>query len=189
MKIAHGVTAHRDNGDVRRRARLILPALGVVLCAGALIACSSSSTFTGTPSAAAPPAATSAAAPSSVTPTSTVSGGDSAGDQQLCQSRDRLKASIGELTNPALLTGGADEIKTALAQVQADLQGLVAAGQQAYGPQIDALQSSLTSVQTAVVQLGNGGGAENLLAVGSAVTATGSAASELFTALAAACGA
>ncbi len=185
MRVAQHVASERTNGHLRQRAGRVMPAFGVLLCAGVLVACSSTSTSTGTT------AATPAAATSSVTAASsaTAASGATAGNEQLCQSRDQLKASITALTNPALLTGGADGIKTALAQVQTDLQSLVASGQQDYQPQIDALQSSLKSVETAVGQLGNGGGAENLLAVGSAVTATGSAATELFTALTAACGA
>ncbi len=156
-----------------------VPALGLVLCAGALIACSSSSP-TGTP--ASTPTSSAAVA------TSPASGSYPADKAALCQARDQLKTSIAALTNPALLTGGAEGIKAALTQVQTDLQGVLAAGKQDYQAQIDALQSSLTSVQTAAGQLGNGGGAQTLLAVGSAISATGTAASSLFNELTAACG-
>ena len=167
--------SHNDGFRFRRTAA----AAGLTLCAGALIACSST-----TPTAT--PATSSAAA--SVAASSAVTGSYPADKAQLCQARDQLKISITALNNPALLTAGTDGIKTALQQVQTSLTALVAAGKQDYQPQIDAVQTSLKDVETAVGKLGNGGGAQNLLAVGSAVSATGTSTSALFKELTAACG-
>ena len=166
--------------DQRFRAGRILPAVGLVLCAGALIACSST-TATTTGTTAASSSSVAVASPGAAT-------SYPAGKEQLCQARDQLKISVTALTSPALLTGGAEGIKTALAQVQTDLQGLLAAGKQDYQPQIEAVQSSLKDVETAVGQLANGGGAQNMLAAGSAISATGTSAAALFKELTTACG-
>ena len=167
------------------RAR-VLPALGLALCAGALVACTSGSP-TGT--TAATPTSSAAATTSTAAATAAATSGSYPADKaELCQARDQLKTSITALTSPALLTGGTDGITTALTQVQTDLQGVLAAGKQDSQAQIDALQSSLTNVQTAVGQLADGGGAQNLVAVGSAISATGTASAALFNELITACG-
>ena len=110
-----------------------------------------------------------------------------AGKQALCQARDELKTSIAALTNPTLLVGGTDAIKAAVGQVQSDLNAVVAAGKQDYEPQVTAMQSSLTALQTAVGNLGTGSATQTMPAVATAIATTGTAAATLFTQLKAAC--
>lgn len=150
----------------------------VVVLTLALTACSSNSptvTTTSTPT------------PSSAAEDSTASSYP-AGKEEVCQARDGLTASMAALTDPALLTGGADGIKSALGQVQTSLTALAAAGKADYAPQIDALQSSLAEVQTALGDVGSGNVSTNLVAVGTAIGSAGSAASDLFSQLTTACG-
>ena len=131
---------------------------------------------------------------SSSTATSGASGGGStattypAGKEQACQARDKLKTSLAALTNPSLLTGGASGIKSAIDTVQTDLNNLARASKQDYKPQVDALQSALKQLQTAVGNLGNGNGVQNLQAVGTQIGNVGSAAGDLLSQLQAACG-
>ena len=109
--------------------------------------------------------------------------------QQVCQARDQLTTSIAALTTSSLLTGGTAAIKAAVDQVQTDLNAVAAAGKQDYQPQVTTLQSSLQQLQTAVGNLGSGGGAaQDLKTVGTAITATTTAAGGLFTQLKTACG-
>ena len=109
--------------------------------------------------------------------------------QQICQARDQLTTSIAALTTPSLLTGGTAAIKTAVGQVQTDLTAVAAASKQDYQPQVTALQSSLQQLETAVGNLGSGGGAaQDLKTVATAIAATATAAGDLFTQLKTACG-
>ena len=144
----------------------------------------------GCSSSTSPSTSSSSAAPSSSASSSAASGSTSypAGKEQICQARDQLKTSIDALTKPALLLGGTDAIKAAVTQVQTDVNSVVAAGKQDYAPQVNALQTSVDSLQTAVGNQGSGGVAANMQAVGTAIAATGTAAADLFTQLKAACG-
>jgi len=137
-----------------------------------------------------PSTSSSSAASSSSASSSASSGSTSypAGKEEICGARDQLKTSIDALTKPALLLGGTDAIKAAVTQVQTDVSAVVAAGKQDYAPQVNALQTSVESLQTAVGNLGSGSVATNMQAVGSAIATTGMAASDLFTQLKAACG-
>ena len=85
----------------------------------------SSSTSPSTSSAASSTAASSA---SSSAPSASASTTYPAGKQTLCQARDQLQTSVTALTNPTLLAGGTDAIKSAVGQVQTDLYAVVAAG-------------------------------------------------------------
>ena len=135
-------------------------------------------------------ATSSSAASSSASSSAPLASGSTiypAGKEALCQARDELKASVAALTNPTLLAGGTDAIKAAVGQVQSDLTAVVAAGKQEYEPQVTAMQSSLTALQTAAGNLGTGSVTQTLQAVATAIAATGTAAATLFTQLKAAC--
>ncbi len=153
----------------------------------ALIVAGCSSGSTSTTSSAASSSSSSSAAASASASKGSAQESYPAGKEQVCQARDQLKTSLAALTNPSLLLGGTAGIKTAVTQVQTDLDAVAAAGKQDYGPQITAVQTSLTELETAVTNLGNGGGAENLTAVGTAIAATGTSAGALFTQLQAGC--
>jgi len=162
--------------------RVAMASAVAVTLAVVLAGCSSSNTS--------PSTSSSSAASSSSASSSASSGSTSypAGKEEICGARDQLKTSIDALTKPALLLGGTDAIKAAVTQVQTDVSAVVAAGKQDYAPQVNALQTSVESLQTAVGNLGSGSVATNMQAVGSAIATTGMAASDLFTQLKAACG-
>jgi hypothetical protein len=152
--------------------------VGAVVALLAVIgtACSSSTT---------PSTTTSAATSAAASPTA-ASG--PAGKEQICAARDQLKTSVAALVNPALLTGGTTGIKAAVDNVQSDLDAVKKAGKQDYATDVDALQSALQQLQTAVGKLGNGNATDNLQAVGTAIASTGTAAEALITKLNTACG-
>jgi hypothetical protein len=161
--------------------------VGVVAGMLAVAGCSSStgpSSTTSTTSSASAAASSTASAKAG----SSSSASYPAGKEQVCAARDDLQASISALTDPSLLLGGTAGIKTAVDQVQTDLNAVAAAGKQDYQPQVTAVQSALQQLETAVGQLGNGSASENMTAIGSAIAATGTAAGALFTQLKTACG-
>jgi len=162
----------------QRRSRVPAVAFGAVvaLLLATGTACSSSTTTSPTTAA-----ATSAAA-------SPTAASGPAGKEQICAARDQLQTSVGALINPALLTGGTAAIKGAVDKVQSDLDAVKTAGKQDYATEVDALQTSLQQLQTAVGKMGDGNAASNLQAVGTAIAATGTAAEALLTKLTAACG-
>ena len=110
-----------------------------------------------------------------------------AGKEQICHARDQLRTSITNLTDQKLLTAGTTAIKASVDQVQTDFDAVKVAGKQDYQAQVSDMQDALQQLQTAVDDLGNGETASNLRAVGTAVTATGAAAEDLFTQLKTAC--
>ena len=110
------------------------------------------------------------------------------GKEQVCQARDQLKSSVTALTKPALLAGGATSIKAAADKVKSDLTDLKAAAKDDYKPQVDAVQTSVDDLESAVGALGDGNVSQNLQAVGTAIAAVGTSTSDLFTQLKTACG-
>jgi len=178
-------TANHDTSAAgRSRARgsgvvAIVAALAFIV-AGCSNSSTSSSSGAASPSAAA--TSTSASATKSSAPASYP-----AGKEQVCEARDQLKTSLAALTTPSLLLGGTAGIQAAVKQVQTDLDAVATAGKQDYAPQVKAVQTALTELQTAVTNLGNGGGTENLTAVGTAIAATGTSAGALFTQLQTGC--
>ena len=125
--------------------------------------------------------------PTTATPTTTVTTYP-AGKEQVCQARDKLKSSLAALTNPSLLTGGKSGIKSAVDMVQSDLTAVAHAAKHDYKPKLDALQTALKQLQTAVDNLGNGNAAQNLQAVATQIGNVGSAASALLAKLQTDCG-
>jgi hypothetical protein len=111
-----------------------------------------------------------------------------AGKEQVCQARDQLKTSLAALTNPIILAGGTSGIKAAVNKVQSDLTALADASKQDYKPQVDAMQASVTQLQTAVGTVGSNNASQNLQAVGSAIATVGTSANDLFTKLKSTCG-
>jgi hypothetical protein len=149
--------------------------LGVAIAALAVAGCSSKSGST-------------AASTTSTTAQPATSSTYPAGKEAVCQARDQLKTSITALTKPALLTGGSAAIKTAVDQVQTDLDGLKSAAKTDYQPQVDALQTSVKQLQTDAGNLGNGSIGQNLTTVGTDIAAVGTASTDLFTQLKTSCG-
>ena len=123
---------------------------------------------------------------SSAASSGTISG--AAGKEQVCAARNDLQSSVAALTSTSLLSGGTTAIKAAVDQVQTDLDALSAAAKNDYGPQVDATQSALKQLQTAVSAMGDGNTADYLTALGTSIAATGAAAQDLFAQLQAVCG-
>ncbi len=107
---------------------------------------------------------------------------------QLCQARDQFQTSAGQLTDPALLSQGASAIGAAVDKMQNDLDALVTAARPELRPQIDAVQTSLEELRTAVGNLGSGDVAENLRNVTSAAAKVGSSSTQLLSELNTICG-
>ena len=168
---------HRAQAGTSRNRAVVTAAMIVLTLA--LTACSSTSPTVTSSSADAQPSSAAQGSAASSYP---------AGKEEVCQARDQLSASINRLTDPALLTGGTAGIQTAVVGVQSSLTALVAAGKDDYGPQLDALQTALDQVQTAVGDVGNGNAATGLVGIGAAIGSAGTAASNLFTALKTTCG-
>ncbi len=152
----------------------------IVVVALAVAGCSSSSK---TSSSSASTTATTATSTTGGTPTSYP-----AGKEQVCQARDQLKTSVGALTTPSLLTQGTTAIKAAVDKVQTDLGTVKTAAGQDYQPEVNAVQTSLQQLQTAVGNLGSGNTVDNLKALGTSIASVGTTTSALFTKLQAACG-
>ena len=164
----------RENGIMSRLRALVVCCIAVL--AVAVVGCSSSTKASKT-------SATSAAPPTAGPTTSYP-----AGKEQICQARDQLKTSVAALTTPALLVRGPSAIKAAVDKVQTDLSAVKSSASQDYQPQVDAMQTALQQLQTAVGNLGNGNVSDNLTAVGSAIAKVGTTSSDLFTKLRTACG-
>ncbi len=107
---------------------------------------------------------------------------------QLCQARDELRTSLGELTNPALLTQGASAIGAEVDKVQNNIDAVVTSAQPELKPQLDALQASVEKLRTAVGNLGDGNVAANVQAVGAAAGEVGSASTAVLSELDNICG-
>ena len=163
----------------QRRVRAAPFAVGAVVAVlGLTTGCSSSTTPSTTSTS------TSAAASAAAT---SGSASDAAGKEQVCAARDELKTSVAALTNASLLTGGTSGIQAAVEQVQTDLTAVKTAGKQTYATEVDAMQAAVDGLKTAAGDLGSGNAIDNLPSVGTAIAATGVAANDLFTKLAAAC--
>ena len=92
------------------------------------------------------------------------------------------------LTDQGLLAAGTTAIKASVKQVQTNFDAVKAAAKDDYHAQVTDLQDALQQLQTAVGNLGNGDAAANLSAAAKAVTATATAAEDLFTQLKTTCG-
>jgi hypothetical protein len=161
----------------RRVALRSVPALIVLILLAALGGCGSTTT---------PTTSTSASSASSALSASSASATEyPAGKGEICAARDQLQVSLAALISPAVLAGGGTAIEGAIEKVKTDLGAITAAGKQDYAPQVDALQSALQDVQSAVSNLGNGTAGAGSLAP--AITATQTAATDLFSKLAADC--
>lgn len=195
-----GDCLHAENSTERHRGHTVVQArqhsaaprsflLFTVAAALSLIITGCSST-TGSSTSTSPAAAGSASISASATSSSagpSTTPSYPAGKEQVCQARDNLKTSLAALTNPNLLAGGTNAIKAAVDQVQTDLTAVATAGKQDYQPQVASMQSALTDLQSAVTNIGNGSGIDNLAAIGTAIAATGTASGALFTQLKTAC--
>jgi hypothetical protein len=109
------------------------------------------------------------------------------GKQAVCSARANLKQSVGALADPALLTGGKAGIQSALDTVKKNLDAVSSSAQQVYKPQVDAVKSAVSDLESAVSKIGSGSPTQTLQAVGTAITKVGSTSATLVTTLKTAC--
>jgi hypothetical protein len=106
----------------------------------------------------------------------------------VCAARDQLRSSIQALTSVSLLTQGTSGIQAAVTKVRSDLDNLKGAAGTDYGPEVDALKSSLQALQTTVSSsLTSGNLVSNISKIGTQASAVGTAADNLFTLLKKSC--
>ena len=111
-----------------------------------------------------------------------------AGKVQVCQARDQLKTSVEALLKPSLLVQGTTAIKTATTKVQDNLTALKAAAKQDYQPQIQAVETSIKDLQTAISNHDKNSATKNLQNIGTAIAKVGSTSATLFDQLKTSCG-
>lgn len=145
-------------------------ALGTGLLAAA---CSSSSTTASSSSTTSAAASSPAAAPS---PTSA-----------LCQDAAALHTSIGKLTHISVNKGAASEIKSDLADVQANLTTLTTQAKGEWQPQTTDLKTALTNLQTAASNLASSPSASTVSGVVTALAGVTTAGRSLFAAISTKC--
>jgi hypothetical protein len=83
---------------------------------------------------------------------------------------------------------GTSSIKAAVTKVQDDLTSLKSAAKTDYKPQVEAVQTSVKDLQTAVSDHSNKSISQNLQDIGTAIANVGTTSSELFTQLKTSCG-
>ena len=84
--------------------------------------------------------------------------------------------------------GGTSSVKAAVTKVEDNLTSLKSAAKTDYQPQVQAVQTSVKDLQSAVSDLGNKSISANLQAIGNAIAKVGTTSSTLFTQLKTACG-
>lgn len=115
------------------------------------------------------------------------SSGTSTTGGSVCTSRANLKTSVAALTDPQVLKEGKASVQSAVDTVKTDFDALASSVKATYQPQVDAVKSAMTGLQTAVGNFGSGNALGNLQAVGSAVSNVGTTTTALVTALKAEC--
>jgi hypothetical protein len=103
--------------------------------------------------------------------------------QAVCVARDNLKSSVAALASPSLLTGGKAGIQSALNTVKTNLDAVASEAGTVYKPQVDAVKTAVSDLQTALSNLGSGSTTNNLQAAGTAIANIGTTAETLITTL------
>ena len=155
------------------RARAVV----AVLATGLLLAACSSSGTSSPSSPSASPATTSAAAAAAPSPTSAV-----------CQAVANLRTSVNALTHVKIGKGTVNEIKSDLANVEADFTALTAQLHGESSAQASALKSALDALKTAVSNLTAHFSVSTVKGVATALGGVATAASALLASLAPHCG-
>jgi hypothetical protein len=158
----------------RRPARwkLAVVASGLALLAAA---CGSSGTPSGGTSSGVP-ASSASSAPASTPPNAV-----------LCDEAAALRASLDKLTHVKVGTGTASQIRADLNDVEANLTALVNHARGQWQAQTSALQSTLTTLKTAVGNLASNPGASTVSGVVAALAGVNTAAQNLLAAVNTSC--
>jgi hypothetical protein len=77
-------------------------------------------------------------------------GGDDDDSSSLCNDVDALKSSVQELRDVNVVQNGTSELSSALDKVKSDAQALADSAKQDFGPDVDALQQALSTLETAL---------------------------------------
>ena len=80
----------------------------------------------------------------------TTSSATTSGSSAECQSVNEFKTSLSALTSPSTFTGGKTSVQAALDGVKTSLDGVKSTLKSGDKPKVDALQSSITDLQTAI---------------------------------------
>ena len=144
---------------IRIPGRAAVAVLGLVLVAGA---CGSSSSSSSKP--------TTTVAPT----TTTTAGPQTSASAALCSARDALQKSVQDLTNVDVVKNGTSSLQTALDNVKTNLEAVKSAASSDLQPQVKALQDSLSQLQTAVSNVGSGGGLAAIVTAAQDVARNGS---------------
>ncbi len=123
----------------------------------------------------------SATTTSTTIPSTTTVGPVTSASPELCEARDELRSSLSDLTNVNIVANGTTALTDALGEISDDLVDVRAAAGEDLQAQTDALQDSLSALQTAVENLASGGGQAS--AVITAVADVGSTGGTLLTSL------
>jgi hypothetical protein len=82
--------------------------------------------------------------------------------QKVCADKDALQSSAKHLVDPSVLSGGKSSINSALDDVNHDLDSLKTSAKASLQPQVDAVQSAVDQLKTAVQGFGSGSLASNI---------------------------
>jgi hypothetical protein len=130
---------------------------GAVLSLGLLAGCAATTT-------------TATQAPAMRTGAPSAPGGAASASDDVCAASANLKASVSDLTT-LTMSDGLPGVQTKVQAIQTNLDAFQAAAKSEYGPQVAALRSALTNLQSALGALGASPGMAALAGVVPQVTA------------------
>jgi len=97
-----------------------------------------------------------------------------------CAAGDQLRTDIGNLADLDLISQGTDALRSALDDIDADVEQLVQSADDAAAPEIEQLQSSLDDLSSSLSDLGGDISSENVSALRSAIGDVTSAAGAVY---------
>jgi hypothetical protein len=118
-------------------------------------------------------ATTAATATAASTAASTSTGGSAAPSDDVCADREALRSSVAALNDVNLRAEGTNGVTAAINAVKDDLAALRTSAGDKLRLQVQAVQDAIDQLETAVGNLGSGGGAEAATAVSNLVSAAG----------------
>jgi hypothetical protein len=116
-----------------------------------------------------------------------VAGCGSSDKPAYCADRENLQQSIEALTHVDLKEGGVAALQTQFREVQGDAQALAASAQSEFGPQAQALKSSVSALAATIQRAVSDPSAEGLAAVAGDASQAKSAFDELSSAVGSKC--
>ena len=83
--------------------------------------------------------------------------GDDDDSSSLCNDVDSLESSVQALGDVDVVQNGTSELRSALDDVQSDADALAESAKKDFGPEVDALQQALSTLGTALQNVGDNG--------------------------------